>query len=121
MALADNKPRTVTCPREIMFEITLAEDVVTGDLLYYSSGWKHAIADTGDVQVLVALEDGLSGEKIQATVGPAIISSFTGATAGAVLSSAADGAYQSGTGHRVGIFVSADTAVVLPLLATVNP
>lgn len=110
MALADNKPRLVEAPRELLFPITLAEACVPGDLLAYNSGWKLATA-TSATNVIVALEGGAVGDVI--TAAPiAVISSFTGGTAGALLSTAASGAYQSGTGYTVGYFVSATTAVV---------
>jgi len=119
MSLADNKPRLVTAPRELHIEITLAEACSAGDLLGYNSGWKLAGASTA-VNVLVALESGVSGDVISASP-IAIIHSFTGGTAGAVLSTAASGAYQSGTGYTVGFFTSATEAVVSPGQLPVAP
>jgi len=119
MSLVDNKPRVVSANREDQVAITLAEACVAGDLLAYSSGWKLAGASTA-THVLVALEDGEIGDVISAAP-MAVISSFTGGTAGALLSTAASGAYQSGTGYTIGFFVNATTAIVQPGTLPVSP
>jgi len=116
MAFSDNKPRTVSAPREFQVKVTLAADCEAGDLLTYNSGWKQAVANTATM-VVVALTDGLSNEEI--SVSPfAIVSSITGMTAGGILRTAAAGAYDEATGTRVGYSLSATEAVVLPLLTT---
>lgn len=119
MALVDNKPRVVTAPRELQFEITLSEACVAGDQLKYDSGWKLGAANTATMLV-VALESGASGDKIAASP-IAVLRSFSGATAGAALSSAASGAYQSGTGYTLGIFVNDTTAIFNPSNLPVAP
>jgi hypothetical protein len=119
MALADNKPRTVSAPRELQVQVTLAGTVLVGDLIAYDSGWKVAGAATA-TNVLVALEGGISGDIVSAAP-IAVLSSFTGGTAGALLSTAANGAYQSGTGYTVGYFTSATEAIVVPGTLPVAP
>lgn len=116
MAFTDNKPRTVTAPRETMVDVTLAAACEVGDLITYNSGWKLAVANTATM-VLVALEAGAIGDVI--TASPfAVIHSITGMTAGGILRTAAAGAYAESTGTRVGYSASATEAVVLPLLTT---
>jgi len=47
-------------------KITLAEAVSAGDPLKYSTGWKLATNESGKPAVLIAGEDGVSGEVITA-------------------------------------------------------
>lgn len=119
MALADNKPRVVEAPREMHVNIVLAAACEVGDLLAYDSGWKLAGASTA-TNVLVALEAGAIGDTISASP-VAVIKSFTGGTAGAALSTAASGDYQSGTGYTIGFFANATDAIVLPGTLPVSP
>lgn len=46
------------------FKITLAGAVVSGDPLMYSTGWKKALNTAGAPAVLIAGEDGASGDVI---------------------------------------------------------
>ncbi len=66
--------------------ITLADTVRPGDPVGYSSGWKRAVASaTAPIAArFIALEDGTSGEQIEVTT-TAIVSGFSGATAGDTL------------------------------------
>lgn len=63
--------------------ITLAEAVVAGDILGYSSGWKRTLATVGSVIQgrLVAGEDGASGDVITA-YRRAVVGGYSGGTAG---------------------------------------
>lgn len=87
MALTEASPRNRTVkaigPK---FKITLAGTVIAGDVLGYSSGWKRALATVGTAiqGKLVALEDGVSGDVIEATR-DALISGFTGGTVGGLV------------------------------------
>jgi len=64
-------------------KVTLAEDVMCGDVLGYSSGWKRALATTVSVIQgrLVALTDGKNGEEIPVSASP-VVSGYSGATPG---------------------------------------
>lgn len=117
MALADNKPRIVSYLRGTEFSLELAQACVAGDLLMYETdGWYLADADVATC-VVVALEEGAVGDTIDAT-SFAVIRSYTGATAGTQVHTAASGAVaETGTVH-VGYWVNATTAVICPLLTT---
>lgn len=84
MALTEASPRS----RNVIaigpkFKLTLSGTVIAGDLIGYSSGWKRALATTGTAiqGKLVALEGGVSGDVIEVCAA-AVISGFTGGTAG---------------------------------------
>ncbi len=64
-------------------KVTLAEDVKSGDVLGYSSGWKRALATTGSVIQgrLVALADAKNGEEVPVSSSP-VVSGYSGATPG---------------------------------------
>jgi hypothetical protein len=69
-------------------KITLSGTVVTGDILGYSSGWKRALATTGTAiqGLLIAMENGVSGDEISACRGCVLEGArLSGGTAGAVL------------------------------------
>ncbi len=66
-----------------------AENCRAGDLLGYSSGWLRALATAGTVIAgqLVALEDGIGGEVIEAAQ-LVVLGGFTGGTPGGSVYSA---------------------------------
>lgn len=117
MAFADNKPRTVCAPYELTGKITLAAACVAGDQLACSAGWCLSTAATVTA-TLVALEGGAIGKVISACP-IALITSFSGGTAGGDLSNKAAGAYQEGTGKQVGIMISDTSGYVLPVLVPI--
>lgn len=63
--------------------ITLAGTVIAGDALGFSTGWKRALATVGTAidTELVALEDGISGDVIEAAA-CAELGGFSSATPG---------------------------------------
>lgn len=121
MAFADNKPRVVewaTTP----IRVTLGETVYTGDLIGFDgTDWMQAEASaTAPISArLVALEDGVDGDSIQASP-LAVVSSYTGGTAGSqlFLSDTAGCVEEAVTGslyQKVGMMVSATVAYLAPV------
>jgi hypothetical protein len=88
MALTDGQSAGSITDAWGTVKITLAGTVVVGDVLGYSSGWKRALATTGTAiqGLLVAMEDGVSGDEISACRGCVLAGSrLSGGTAGAAL------------------------------------
>lgn len=89
MAFSDSQDNSVVLDSDGIATILLAGTVVRGDILGYSSGWKRALATTGSVIQgrCVALEDGVTGQRIAVAYESAVIggSRFSGATAGGAL------------------------------------
>ncbi len=83
MAFSDPGTGRIIEQGEGLVRITLAEAVVAGDVLGYSSGWKRALATVGTAIQgrLVAGEDGASGEVITA-YRRAVVSGYSGGTPG---------------------------------------
>jgi hypothetical protein len=83
MAFSDPGKGRIIEQGEGLVRITLAEAVVAGDVLGYSSGWKRALATVGTAIQgrLVAGEDGASGEVITA-YRRAVVSGYSGGTPG---------------------------------------
>lgn len=113
MAFSDSTPRTVLqgiAPAQV----TLAGAVYAGDAITYNSGWKRAAIDTA-TEVLVAGENGASGDVITA-YHAAVLGGSSGGTAGAAVMLAASGAYsEEATGQQVGVALSATEIYVGPL------
>lgn len=119
MAFADVTPRVVSAVATPV-KVTLAGTVVAGDLIGFTTGWVQAVASaTAPIAArLVAIEDGVSGDIIDATPFAAI-TSYTGGTAGSqlFLSSTAGGVKESVTGsvyQKVGMMVSATVGMLYP-------
>jgi hypothetical protein len=88
MALTDAQSAGSITSAYGICKITVAGTVVVGDVLGYSSGWKRALATVGGViqGLLIAMEDGVSGDEIQACRGCTLEGSrLSGGTAGTVL------------------------------------
>lgn len=83
MAFSDPGKGRIIEQGEGLVRITLAEAVVAGDILGYSSGWKRALATVGTAIQgrLVAGEDGVSGEVITA-YRRAVVGGYSGGTPG---------------------------------------
>ncbi len=83
MAFSDPGKGRIIEQGEGLVRITLVEDVVAGDILGYSSGWKKALATVGTAIQgrLVAGEDGASGDVITA-YRRAVASGYSGGIAG---------------------------------------
>jgi hypothetical protein len=115
MAFADASPRCILAAGPACkIAVKSGSTVKIGDPLEYSSGWTPAGAST-TASVLVAGEDGASGESITAYPW-AVIEGCTGGTAGAIVHLAANAAYaESGTYH-VGLVLSATRIYVGPSL-----
>ncbi len=100
MALTEATPvdRTIeTADFRCTITLKAAEVCRAGDLLGFSSGWMRALATVGTVIAgeLVALEDGIGGDVIEAAQ-LVVMGGFTGATPGAPVYSAegtAEGEY----------------------------
>lgn len=87
MAFADGQALALIKEATLRCFVTLAGTVTRGDVLGYSGGWVRALATVGStVQgTLVALEDGVSGDVIQAARGVVMADRLTGMTPGGVL------------------------------------
>ena len=91
MALSDAQANAVVIPvsEDGISTVTLSGTVVKGDALGFSSGWKRALATTGSVVQMrcVALEDGVSGQRITVCFGECYMKGarFSGGTANAAL------------------------------------
>lgn len=83
MAFADPGKGRIIEQGEGLVRVTLAEAVVAGDVLGYSSGWKRALATVGTAIQgrLVAGEDGDSGDVITA-YRRAVVGGYSGGTPG---------------------------------------
>lgn len=123
MAFADNKPRVVEWA-STPIKVTLGETVYAGDLIGFDgTDWMQAEASaTAPIAArLVALEDGIDNDVIQAAPF-AVVSSYTGATAGSdlFLSSTAGEVKETVTGSlyaKVGFMASATVGFLAPALA----
>jgi hypothetical protein len=127
MALTDAQSGGTILDSTIPVQITLAESVVKGDILGYSSGWKRALATvTAVIQgKCVAAMDGKSGDKIVAYFGKTRVGGrISGATVGAEIYVAEGAAYGQYTETApttagdstkiVGVIVAATEIVVDP-------
>jgi hypothetical protein len=127
MALTDAQSGGTILDSSIPVQITLAESVVKGDVLGYSSGWKRALATaTAVIQArCVAAMDGKSGDKIVAYFGKTRVGGrISGATVGAEVYVAEGTAYgqytetapttQADSTKIVGVIVAATEIVVDP-------
>lgn len=90
MAFADAQANAVVVPTgDGISSVTLAGTVYKGDAVGFSNGWKEALATTGAVVQMrcVALEDGVSGQRIAVCFGECYLGGgrITGATAGGAL------------------------------------
>lgn len=66
MAFVDAGTSRKILEGSLPMKITLAGDVVAGDPIKYSTGWKKATNESGKPAVLIAGEDGASGDVITA-------------------------------------------------------
>ncbi len=84
MALTDAQAGGSILEYTDKLRVLLAGDASRGDLLGFASGWKRALATVGTAIQgrLIALEDGLSGETINAVASAVITGRITGATPG---------------------------------------
>jgi hypothetical protein len=130
MAFADSQDNAVVVPvsNDGVSTVTLAGTVTKGDAIGYDDGWKRALATTGSVVQMrcVALEDGVSGQRIAVCFGEVYLkgSRFSGGTEGSALYVAegtSNGQYtetiptDSGDATtRVGTVVSATEAILTP-------
>jgi hypothetical protein len=127
MALTDAQSGGTILDSTIPVQITLAESVVKGDILGYSTGWKRALATvTGVIQgKCVAAMDGKSGEKIIAYFGKTRVGGrFSGGTIGGAVYVAEGTAYgqytetapttQNDATKIVGVIIAATEIVVDP-------
>lgn len=125
MAFADAGYGAKIIEGTLPIEITLADDVVCGDLLGYSSGWKRALATVGTAiqAIAVAGADGLNGQRITAYFGDVHIKGrLSGMTIGSPVygaEAAANGDYTqtkpTTTGDcntKLGIAVAADEFIL---------
>jgi hypothetical protein len=88
MALTEASPRNRTILSAAgRVKVTLSGTVAAGDAIGYASGWKRALATVGTaIQTkLIALEPGVSGNVIDAAIGPVEISGFTSGTPGGLV------------------------------------
>ncbi len=83
MAFSDPGKGRIVEQGEGLMRIALAEAVVAGDVLGYSSGWKRALATVGTAIQgrLVAGEEGASGDVITA-YRRAVVGGYAGGTPG---------------------------------------
>jgi len=130
MAFGDSQANAVVIPvsNDGLSSVTLAGTATKGDCLGFSSGWKRALATTGSVVQMrcVALEDGVSGQRVSVCFGECYLrgSRFSGATANGALYVAegtSNGMYTqtipSTTGDattRVGTALSTTDAILTP-------
>lgn len=100
----------------VKVQVTLGGTVKRGNLLGYNSGWVVADDSSGYAAVLIALNDGVSGDVIE-VCRAAVISGVTGATAGAKVYLGESGEFDVSTGtltnaQVVGTFISATEMLI---------
>ena len=90
MSFSDSQANAVVVPiGDGISSVTLAGTVVKGDAVGFSGGWQRALATAGGVIQMrcVALEDGVSGQRVAVCFGECYIEGarFSGGTANGAL------------------------------------